>query len=185
MFGQAARIAALALLPSMAAADGCPTAPDHEAAMDRLFAKLERVGSEDEARILGNRLWDLWDDAPDLPSQAMLDQGMRARSSYDYLQALDRFEALVNYCPFYAEGYNQRAFIHFLTENFEAALPDLDRALALNPRHVGALSGKALTLHALGRDAEALVALDAALALNPWLGERHLRPVLLQGMDEL
>jgi hypothetical protein len=40
------------------------------------------------------------------------------------------------------------------------------------------LAGKALTLHALGRNAEAVLALRAALDLNPWLGERHLLPVL-------
>lgn len=183
------RVAALTLAllvpPLSAVADGCPAAPDHEAALGTLFSELDRVGSEGEAQILNNRLWALWTDAPDEPSQAMLDHGMRMRSSYNYLGALERFEALVNYCPFYAEGYNQRAFIRFLTEDYEAALPDLDRALDLNPRHVGALSGKALTLHALGRNAEALIALDAALDLNPWLAERHLRPVLLQEMKEL
>jgi len=185
MWKPAALSAILLSLPAAATADGCPQAPDNEAAMDALFAKLERVATEGGAQILGNRLWGLWTVAPDSPSQAMLNDGMRARSSNDYPRAMDRFEALVNYCPFYAEGYNQRAFVHFLTEDYEAALPDLDRALDLNPRHVGALSGKALTLHALGRDAEALIALDAALALNPWLGERHLRPTLLKGAQDL
>ncbi|MBS0124595.1 tetratricopeptide repeat protein [Thetidibacter halocola] len=177
--------ALICLTPALAQAEGCPAAPDHGADQDALLSELAQVGSEGEAQVINNQLWDLWDNAPDEPSQAMLDQGMRARSSYDYLQAMDRFEALVNYCPFYAEGYNQRAFVNFLTGDFEAALPDLDRALDINPRHVGALSGKALTLHALGRDAEALIALDAALKLNPWLGERHLRPVLLQATEKL
>jgi hypothetical protein len=36
------------------------------------------------------------------------------------------------------------------------------------------LSGKALTLMGLGRDAEAQTVLRAALALNPWLEERAL-----------
>jgi tetratricopeptide (TPR) repeat protein len=185
MWKPASLSAILLALPAAALADGCPQAPDTEAAMDALFDKLERVATEAGARILGNRLWDLWTVAPDAPSQAMLAEGMRARSANDYPRAMNRFEALVNYCPFYAEGYNQRAFVHFLTGNYEAALPDLDRALDLNPRHVGALSGKALTLRALGRDAEALIALDAALALNPWLGERHLRPALVQGAQDL
>lgn len=155
-------------------ADGCPTAPDHTETLDRLYGALQVARNDAEGRIISNQMWELWLEAPDEPSQAMLNDGMRARSSYNYLRALERFDKLVNYCPFYAEGYNQRAFINYLREDFEAALPDLDEALKLNPRHVGALSGKALTLMQLGRDDEAQVVLREAVALNPWLGERFL-----------
>jgi tetratricopeptide (TPR) repeat protein len=104
----------------------------------------------------------------------MLDQGMMARSSYDFLRALDRFGALVAYCPHYAEGYNQRAFVNYMRGDYAKALPDLERALELNPLHVGALSGRALTLMALGEEAEGQKALREALEVNPWLAERHL-----------
>ena len=53
-------------------------------------------------------------------------------------------------------------------------MTDLERALEINPTHVAALSGKALTLMGLGRDDEAQEVLRAALALNPWLSERSL-----------
>lgn len=157
-----------------ALADGCPEAPDNSAALAPLYDRLQVAQDDMEARSISNQMWSYWIMAPDEPSQAMLDQGMRARASFDYLMAMDRFEALVNYCPFYAEGYNQRAFINFLREDFAAALPDLERALELNPRHVGAASGLALTLLALGRDLEGQKALRAALELNPWLSERFL-----------
>jgi tetratricopeptide (TPR) repeat protein len=166
--------AALILLASPLLADGCPTAPDHTADLDPLYQALKVAPGEMEARTLSNQMWSYWDNAPDEPSQSMLDEAMRARSQYDFLRALDRLNALVGYCPFYAEGYNQRAFVNFLREDYEAALPDLDRALELNPRHIGALSGKALTLLALGRDMEGQVVLREALALNPWLSERFL-----------
>jgi tetratricopeptide (TPR) repeat protein len=163
-----------AVLVGPAWADGCPEAPDHGAALDRLVAQLQEAPDYTAARSLNAQMWQLWLDAPDEPSQAMLDQGMRARSSYDFEGAFERFDALVGYCPFYAEGYNQRAFVHFLREDYVAALPDLDRALELNPQHVGALSGKALTLIALGRDDEGQAVLRDAVALNPWLNERAL-----------
>ena len=82
-------------------------------------------------------------------------------------------------------GVNQRAFIYFLREDFAAALPDLDRTLVLSPRHIGALTGRALTLSALGRNAEATLSLRQALELNPWLSERHLLPVLEEKEKEL
>ena len=162
------------ILPAAALADGCPQAPDHVAAQSDLLDRIAAADSQAQAQGLSNRLWQLWLDAPDRPSQEMLDAGMRARSLGDMLRALDRFETLVNYCPFYAEGYNQRAFTRFLAGDYAAALPDLDRALALNPAHVGALSGKALTLLRMGREAEGQAALRAALDLNPWLAERAL-----------
>ncbi len=164
----------LCLLAPPALADGCPAAPDHSAEIDALLAQLKTAPDEMQARGISLQLWQLWDDAPDEPSQEMLDEGMRARSGYDFLRALDRLNALVSYCPFYAEGYNQRAFVNFLRQDYEAALPDLDQALKLNPTHIGALSGKALTLLALGRDVEGQRVLRDALALNPWLSERGL-----------
>lgn len=155
-------------------ADGCPTAPDHRAEMDPLYQSLLVAPDEMSARLITNQMWGYWDNAPDEPSQSMLDEAMRARARYDFVFALERLNALVGYCPFYAEGYNQRAFVNFLREDFEAALPDLERALELSPRHVGALSGRAVTLFALGREDEAQVALRAALEVNPWLPERAL-----------
>ena len=81
---------------------------------------------------------------------------------------------LVEYCPEYAEGYNQRAFVNFLRQDFPPALGDLDRAIELSPNHIAALSGRALTLMGLGRNEEAREALKQALELNPWLSERSL-----------
>ncbi|MBY6164001.1 tetratricopeptide repeat protein [Mameliella alba] len=166
--------AVLTMFASPLWADGCPTAPDHSAEMDPLYDALLVAPDEMAARAITNQMWGYWDNAPDEASQAMLDDGMRARARFDFLHALDRLNALVGYCPFYAEGYNQRAFVNFLREDFAAALPDLDRALELNPRHVGALSGKAVTLFAMGREEDAQLALRAALAVNPWLAERAL-----------
>ena len=165
---------ALLLWAGPVLADGCPEAADHTAALQPLFEQLQTVEGEMEAKALSNQMWRYWVDAPDEASQSMLDDGMAARQVWDFVRALDRFDALVSYCPFYAEGYNQRAFVNYLRQDYAAALPDLNRALELNPKHVGALSGKALALLALDREAEGQTALREALALNPWLTERHL-----------
>ena len=155
-------------------ADGCPTAPDHEAALDALYEQVQSAPNEMMARGPARQMWQYWLDAPDEPSQTMLDEGMRATRVGDYLRAIDRFNRLVSYCPFYAEGYNQRALVNYLRGDYRAVLPDLDQALEFNPRHTGALTGKALTLIAMGREEEAQPILREAVALNPWLGERAL-----------
>ncbi|MEM9426676.1 MAG: hypothetical protein AAGA06_08225 [Pseudomonadota bacterium] len=163
----------LAFLTSIAAAD-CPPPPDIAAEQSALFAALQDARNEMGARESTRALWALWTKAPDATAQEMLDQGMAARGAYDFLRATQQFDRLVEYCPDYAEGYNQRAFVNFLREDFEAALIDLDLALARSPQHVGALSGKALTLMGLGQADAAQEVLRDALALNPWIPERGL-----------
>lgn len=166
-------------------AETCPEAPDHASALSRLIETAQEAPDEAAGRKVSDAMWELWAEAPDAKAQGLLDEAMTRREAYDYAGAMEAADALVTYCPDYAEGYNQRAFIHFLRQDFEPALPDLERAVDLQPRHVAALTGQALTLHALGRDAEAALVLRQALELNPWLGERHLLPVLERGEQEL
>lgn len=174
MAGMRALLIPLVLLPSAALAEGCPAAPDHLREVDSLIADVRVAENEMAARQVTNRMWELWTDAPDEPAQSLLDEGMGKIRRSDYLGALDDLNRLVDYCPDYAEGYNQRAFAHYLTQNFAPALEDLDRALELSPNHVAALSGRALTLLGLGRTDEASRALARALEMNPWLSERSL-----------
>ncbi len=177
----------LALAAGPVLSDTCPVAPDHSAELDQLIADIRSAETEAAARPIAARMWELWADAPNEQAQAILDRGMRKRASYDFLGARADFDRLVEYCPNYAEGYNQRAFVSFLRQDFEAALVDLDRALDLSPKHVAALSGKALTLLGLNRNDEARETLAQALALNPWLPERGLadkgQPLAPPGQD--
>lgn len=164
----------LGLLASPLAAQTCPEAPDHSVELSALFAEARTAPDESAGRAVSDAMWELWLDAPDAPAQELLDAGMRQRGSYDFVGALASFDALVTYCPDYAEGYNQRAFVHFLNADYPAALVDLDAALARVPDHVGAQSGRALTLMNMGKIAQARVQMLAALENNPWLSERAL-----------
>lgn len=164
--------ALLAFVPAAGLAQSCPPAPDREAEIDALLGALKVAPDPAEGQRLSNALWAIWADAPDDRAQELLDRGMARRESYDYAGAIEAFDALVAYCPEYAEGYNQRAFVNFLRGEYAAALTDLERALARNPRHVAAMSGQALTLMHMGRMKAGQSVLRDALALNPWLPER-------------
>ncbi len=180
------KYAILALaLSGPALAQTCPDAPDHSAALNGLIQSAQQAPDQTTGLQISNDMWQYWADAPDDYAQELLDEGMSRRESYDYDGAMVALDALIAYCPDYAEGYNQRAFVNFLRQDFAAALPDLDRAIALSPRHVAALAGRALTLVGLERKAEAALSLRAALELNPWLSERALLPSLESGEQEL
>ena len=138
------------------------------------MAALRETGSETEAQPLNTQLWEIWTTAPDEIAQEILDSGMERRRIYDLAGAEQAFDRLIAYCPHYAEGYNQRAFVHFIREAYDLSLADLERTLEITPDHIGAASGKALSLINMGRELEGQIALRHALTLHPWLSERAL-----------
>ena len=152
----------------------CPPSPDHSAAFAELVTQVQQAPNEMAAREVSNKMWELWADAPNEQAQSVLDRGMGKRASYDLYGAIEEFDRLIEYCPDYAEGYNQRAFANFIAQRYDRALPDLYRALELSPDHIAARAGLALTLMQLGQLKAAREELRRALDQNPWLSERHL-----------
>ncbi|UWR24118.1 hypothetical protein K3756_05770 [Sulfitobacter sp. S190] len=155
-------------------ASTCAEVPDYSDELSALFEEARAAETYQEGRTLSGRMWEVWLRAPDEAAQAVLDRGLSRRDSYDYVNAYADFTRLIEYCPDYAEGWNQRAFISFLRDDLDQALVDLDKALALQPRHVAAQAGRGLTLLKLGRIDEARTQMLAAVANNPWLNERAL-----------
>lgn len=165
---------ALCLMSGPAFATGCPAPADTSAELTALFEKARTADDFRQGQTVSNDMWKVWLRAPDAAAQEVLDRGMRSRDVYDFVGALAEFDRLADYCPDYAEGFNQRAYIHFLREDYEKALVDLDVALQLQPQHVAAQSGRALTLMNLGRIPEARAQMLTAVENNPWLSEAAL-----------
>lgn len=161
------------MIGGLAAAE-CPPAPDHTIAIAGLISQARAAESERQGREFGAQMWVLWAKAPNEQAQAILNRGMSKRRAFDMLGAIADFDVLVNYCPEYAEGYNQRAFANFLQGKYQLAVVDLIEAIKLSPNHVAARAGLALTYMELGELDAARDELRLALELNPWLSERHL-----------
>lgn len=140
---------------------------------DALFAALKTAQSERAARAIEAEIWESWiDAAPTQEINALTREAMRKRGEYDFEGARLILNEVVAQAPGYPEGWNQRAFVLFLQEKYDAALSDLDRALALEPRHFGAMSGKARILMGQGRMRLGQEVLRKAVALHPFLQER-------------
>lgn len=169
---------AILLMAGASAAETCPQAPDRGIELARLVEAVRAAPNARAAQLIVNDMWAIWADAPNEQAQAILDRGMNKRANFDLLGALEDFDTLIDYCPDYAEGYNQRAFVNFIAQDYAAALADLDRALELSPTHLGALTGRAMAFIALGRTEEARHDLLVALDLNPWLPERGILDAL-------
>lgn len=170
-------IAALIAAPSLAFAD-CPPVAERDARYHSLMADVAKAPDQNTAQHINSELWRIWTTAPDEVAQELLNSGMEKRRIADYRGAIETLDRLVEYCPHYAEGYNQRAFVQFLSQNYEASLADLNETLAIVPDHIGAHSGRALVFFELGEEYHGQIALRQALALNPWLPERfRLKPL--------
>jgi tetratricopeptide (TPR) repeat protein len=92
-----------------------------------------------------------------------------AMTQKNYPLALDYLDRILTLKPDYAEGWNVRATVYFLREDYSRALFDLEEVLKLEPRHFDALAGLGAVLRELGKDKEALAVFEQALALDPHL----------------
>ncbi|MEM1236642.1 MAG: hypothetical protein AAGI10_06705 [Pseudomonadota bacterium] len=155
-------------------AETCPPNKDITDAESALYSRIQALPGGAGMAPLNGELWSLWTDAPNARAQDLLDEGMQALRLGDFGYAAQQLDELIAYCPDYAEGYNQRAFVHYLQLEFSPALEMLNEAELRSPRHTGVLTGKALTLIGMGRTDDAQEPLKKAVALNPWLSERAL-----------
>ncbi|WP_417686161.1 tetratricopeptide repeat protein [Roseibium sp.] len=167
-------IASLCLIFILVAAPG-PASATGPNDLDRLFEDLKNAQEETAARAIEDTIWRAWlDQAPDSETRQLIDKAMSRREQYDFEGARLLLNEAIERSPDYSEGWNQRAFILFLQGELDSALEDVDRALELEPRHFGALSGKALILMQQGRVELGQKALREAVALHPFLKERHM-----------
>ena len=160
--------ALLLALAGPAIAQGTPATAQYET----LLSALSHAKTQTEAERLAGEIWHIWLMAPDEAAQAVLDAAMERRHAGDYLGALKELDRLVEAYPDYAEGWNQRATIRFLRGELDASLADVAEVLKREPRHFGALSGKAMILYQQGKIPLAQIAVREALKHHPFLRER-------------
>jgi tetratricopeptide (TPR) repeat protein len=181
-----ATICALLVLPFLAAP--LPAIADpyvDNAAIDELFTELRIAHNELEANKIARQIWSYWFS----PSNSKLATRMSVASNLlgegNVVESLEELDGIVAEYPDYAEGWNQRATVNFMLNRLDASLVDIEKVLAIEPRHFGALSGRVLILLKQGKHAAALQGMIAALAIHPYLGERRLFPELAQDVTRV
>lgn len=138
-----------------------------EEGIDALFASLQRAPNPQEARKFEQAIWDIWNDTGDDTLNALYQQGRGLIGVGRLGEARNIFSELIDKAPDFAEGWNQRATVLFFLDEYEASLADIERTLALEPRHYGAIFGKALIFNAFGQYQQALQALHEMEQVNP------------------
>jgi tetratricopeptide (TPR) repeat protein len=157
---------ALVGLALMSAAAAAGQQADDAKKLDALFAELAEPGRDDWERVEGE-ISRIWARSGSPSMDLLLRRGNEALEAEDYGAALEHFTALTDHAPDFAEGWNARATTFYLMGEYALSIADVERVLALNPRHFGALAGLAFMFEAMGENDLALKALRAVHALNP------------------
>jgi tetratricopeptide (TPR) repeat protein len=115
-------------------------------------------------------LWAMWHRSGDREIDALLREGIALMERRDLVGAEAIFARMITQAPAFAEGWNKRATVRYVAENYEGSIADCEETLSRNPHHFGALSGAGLCFMALGRHREAASMFRRALAVHPRLG---------------
>jgi tetratricopeptide (TPR) repeat protein len=165
----------LAAGPALSAEQNKPpaTKPQHEEPaknrLDDLFADLKRERNEKAAERIAGRIWQEWFKSGSATIDLMMQWSTDAVEAKKYDVALDFLDQIIVLSPTFAEGWNRRATVHFLMQNYGKSMADIERTLELEPRHFGALSGMAQIMKNTGRKELALQAYQRVLEIYPMM----------------
>ncbi len=161
----AAIVLSLAVVVALAAQNASPGVTDNPR-LDRLFEQLADPDQPDWQRIQ-DEIWAEWSRSGSDSMDLLLERGRDAMANGNLDAAIEHFTALIDHAPDFAEGWNARATAYFNAGLYGPSIADIERTLALNPRHFGALAGLGLIFEELGYRQDALEAFRRAAALNP------------------
>jgi tetratricopeptide (TPR) repeat protein len=167
----------LLVLPGLAAAqnasaDDPPVAGTDISSFseDQLFAKLAAMDEPSpQAKRLEAEILRRFHHSGSETADLLFARALEAMNAQEHALSLDLLDEVILIRPDFAEAWNKRATVYFLQRDYGNSLADIRKTLALEPRHFGALAGLGMILESLGRDEEALRALNRALDLNPQL----------------
>jgi tetratricopeptide (TPR) repeat protein len=152
-----------------------PAAPDASTSaqrLDALFSRLKATKDEAEGEAIVAEIWKTWMQSGDAAIDEAMQRAVLVMGRVPAL-ALPILDEIVTRAPQWAEAWNKRATVLFLLGEYDRSLADIDRVLALEPRHFGALAGVGLIRMQQGESRQALAAFRRALAVNPFLRERY------------
>ncbi len=154
-------VAALAVIVNLA----LPAAAETEG-LDRAFAELADPDYAGWARAQSD-IERAWSRSGSAVMDLLLKRGQEALDAGDTGAAIEHLTALTDLAPAFPEGFASRATAYYMAGYYGPAVVDLRRALALEPRHWGALTTLGAILDDMGDAAPALAAYRASFALNP------------------
>lgn len=172
-------LACLSLVMLLGASSSCSTesasrpdpvaGADRTASLDALFNRLQITDDDNEAHLIEVTIRHVWAQSGRQGVDALMKRAADSTHAGRLDDALAAADQVVAAAPDFAEGWNLRATIHYLRDDYGAAIADIEHVLVIEPRHFGALAGLGRIMLELEDKKSALRAFEAALAINPHL----------------
>jgi len=142
---------------------------DKTRGLDFLFGALKAAPDEASAKHVEARIRAIWLQTPSDTTALLMTRAKAAMDAQQTDVALKLLDAVIKLRPDYVEGWNRRATLYYLKNDYAHSLRDIEQVLIREPRHFGALAGLGMIMQDLGDDKRALDAFRRALAINPHL----------------
>ncbi len=134
-----------------------------------LYAHLTQAQDASQAEPIAKTIERLWSFTDSATIGLLMNRAHKAVADDRNELALKLLDAVVDLSPAYAEGWSRRAYVNYLLNDYEGAVGDLRRALALEPNHFKALDGLARILRESGQKKSALKVYEQVLRIYPYM----------------
>lgn len=144
------------------------TAEEKARQLSDLYALLATAEDEDTARKHTSAIERLWMYSGSDTVAMLMQRAAAAMSKKDNGLARKLLDYVVTLAPDYPEGFNQRAYLHFSLNDYDSAVGDLRRVLALDPNHYKALEGLSQIWRESGNKKGALGVMKQLIDVHPF-----------------
>ena len=135
--------------------------------LDKLFNEL-KINNAKVAAIIEQEIWALWSTHPtNRKLTARLEEGSMFVRNQQLTKARDIFTEVINIDQNWAEAWNKRATVLYMMGEFQKSQDDIDKVLALEARHFGALAGQGLVNIQLRNYEKAIRSYEQAKEIYP------------------
>jgi tetratricopeptide (TPR) repeat protein len=138
--------------------------PNEEEAL-RALKGQDRVSAANAEAFL----WRKWCQCGEVEVDRVFRAGVDAMQKGEIELAETLFGKVIEMAPQFAEGWNKRATVRYVRQNFAGSISDCQETLKRNPNHFGASAGQGLCHMALDEYREAVICFRRALEIHPHL----------------
>lgn len=129
-------------------------------------------------------MWRIWGRSGEPRVDQLFQTGVEQMSAGELQKSIAVFSRIIRLKPDFAEGWNKRATLYFMTGEYRKSLADCDQVIKRNPYHFGALAGYGQIYLKLEEHERALEYFERALEVNPNMDSVRFNVLLLQQLLE-
>jgi tetratricopeptide (TPR) repeat protein len=137
--------------------------------VDALYERLARAKSPEEAKGIAGAIERAQLRSGSDTADLLMSRAVQALQGGNKEVALRLLTSVVTISPDYVEGWNKRATLYFMQDDYVRAVADIAETIKREPRHFGAWMGLGAILKETGEKKRAYEAFKRALVVYPQL----------------